>query len=207
MIYPEIRSKQSSIYSFLLTTGYLKISKMYPPIDGDLMCEVSMPNKEISRVYVSEIMNRFPHGGIEPTAIGIQHAIYNNDIGQMQKMLEDYVMQAVSSFDPGSEGFYHGFMLGICAIFNNRYHVRSNRESGLERFDIQLEPINKDLPGLIFELKFAKNPDADLDAMLDQAIAQIKDRRYDTEMMSLGINRIVKIGIAFAGKRVKLMQG
>lgn len=207
VIYPEIRSKQSSIYSFLLTTGYLKISKIYPQIDGEFMCEVSIPNKEISRVYVSEIMNRFPHGGIEPTAIGIQHAIYNNDIGQMQKLLEDYVMQAVSSFDPGSEGFYHGFMLGICAIFNNRYHVRSNRESGLGHFDIQLEPISKELPGLIFELKFDKNPDADLDDLLDQAITQIKDRRYDTEMKSRGINRIVTIGIAFAGKHVKLMQG
>ncbi|MBR1758412.1 MAG: AAA family ATPase [Lachnospiraceae bacterium] len=204
VIYPEIRRKPSSVYSFLLTTGYLRIDRYYPQTEGDIFCEVSIPNREIARVYVTEIINRFPQGGIEPTAIGIQQAIYKKDFTKLQELLETYALQTISSFDPGSEGFYHGFMIGICAIFNHRYYVRSNRESGYGRFDIQLEPIYKDLPGMIFELKFDRDTDADLDSMLEEAHEQIEKKRYDTEMRARGIHEIMKLGIAFAGKRVKV---
>lgn len=206
VIYPEIRKKPSSVYSFLLTTGYLRISSVYPQTDGEIMCEVSIPNREISRVYVSEIINRFPQGGIEPTAIGIQQAIYKKDFQKLQKLLEDYVVQTVSFYDKGDESFYQGFMIGICAIFNNRYYVRSNRESGFGRFDVQLEPMSKDIPGIIFELKFDRNEDADLDALLREATQQIEEKQYDAEMKARGVREIIKIGIAFAGKRVKLQQ-
>ena len=206
VIYPEIKAKPSSVYSFLLTTGYLRITKLYPETDGELLCEVSIPNREISRVYVSEIINRFPLGGIEPAAVGIQQAIYRKDFQKLQKLLEDYVLQTVSSFDPSSEGFYQGFMIGICAIFNNRYYVRSNRESGFGRFDIQLEPINSELPGFIFELKFDRNNDADLNVLLEEATKQIEARRYDVDMQSRGVKEIIRLSIAFAGKRVKIRQ-
>ncbi|MBQ8995330.1 MAG: AAA family ATPase [Oscillospiraceae bacterium] len=204
VIYPEIKSKPSSVYSFLLTTGYLRISHIYPQTDGEIMCDVSIPNREISRVFVSEVINRFPKGSIEPTAIGIQQAIFKKDFQKLQQLLEDYVIQTISSFDLGSEGFYQGFMLGICAIFNNRYYVRSNRESGFGRFDIQLEPMEKVLPGFIFELKFDRDKDADLDSMLQEAAKQIEEKRYDVEMRAKGVEEVIKIGIAFAGKNVKL---
>ena len=206
VIYPEIKKKPSSVYSFLLTTGYLRISRVYPQPDGEIMCDVSIPNREISRVYVSEIINRFPQDGIEPTAIGIQQAIYKKDFQKLQNLLKDYVIQAFSFFDKGDESFYQGFMIGICAIFNNRYYVRSNRESGFGRFDVQLEPIFKEMPGIIFELKFDRNDDADLDSMLQEAVQQIEEKRYDVEMKSRGVNEIIRIGIAFAGKRVKIQQ-
>ncbi len=206
VIYPEIKRNPSSVFSFLLTTGYLKIAGVYPQTDGDLIYDVSIPNREISRVYAAEVINRFPRGGIEPAAIGIQQAIYKKDFQKLQTLLEDYVIQTVSSFDSGNEGFYHGFMLGICAIFNNRYYVQSNRESGYGRFDIQLEPINKDLPGFIFELKYDHNPEADLNVLLREALRQMEKKQYDTEMRSHGIKEIIKIGIAFAGKHVKISQ-
>lgn len=206
VIYPEIRKRPSSVYSFLLLTGYLKIAGTYPDTEGEMLCDVSIPNKEIARVYVSEIINRFPEGGIEPTAMGIRQAILKKDLSKLQKLLEDYILQTVSSFDPASEGFYQGFMLGICAIFNNRYYVRSNRESGFGRFDIQLEPKTGDLPGFLFELKFDHDGEADLDGMLDEAIRQIEERRYDVEMQTRGVNDIIKIGIAFAGRHVKIRQ-
>ena len=204
VIYPEIKKKPSSVFSFLLTTGYLRIQSMYPLTDGVIMCEASIPNREISGVYVTEIIDRFPKGGIESAAVGIQQAIIKKDFERLQKLLEDYVIQTVSCFDPGNEGFYQGFMIGICAIFSNRYYVRSNRESGYGRFDIQLEPMNKDLPGFIFELKFDRNPEADLDALLEEAVGQIEKKRYDVELQSRGIKEIIKIGIAFAGRRVKI---
>ena len=96
-------------------------------------------------------------------------------------------------------------MIGICAIFNNRYFVRSNRESGFGRFDIQLEPIDSELPGFIFELKFDRNNDADLNVLLEEATKQIEARRYDVDMQSRGVKEIIRLSIAFAGKRVKIL--
>lgn len=116
------------------------------------------------------------------------------------------MIQTVSFFDTGNESFYQGFMLGICAIFNGRYYVRSNRESGYGRLDIQLEPFSKDFPGFIFELKSDSSPNADLDALLKKAAVQIAEKQYEEELRSRGIKEIVKIGIAFAGKRVKVCQ-
>ena len=206
VIYPEIRTRPSSVYSFLLTTGYLRITSTYPQTDGEILCEVSIPNREISRVFVSEIIDRFPKGGIESTAIGIRQAINKKDFQKLQQLLESYVLQTVSTFDPGSEGFYQGFLIGILAIFNNRYYVRSNRESGFGRFDIQLEPMERSLPGLIFELKFDHDKNGDLDTMLQDAVSQIEEKHYDEEMKARGIEEIIRIGIAFAGKKVKLKQ-
>lgn len=206
VIYPEIRKNPSSVYSFLLTTGYLKISSIYPQTDGETLCEVSIPNREISRVYVTEIIHRFPQTGMESAAAAMQQAVYKKDFHKLQKLLEEYVIQTVSFFDTGNESFYQGFMIGICAIFNGRYYVRSNRESGYGRFDIQLEPFSKDLPGFIFELKSDKKPDADLDALLKEAAVQMEKNKYEEDLKSRGINEIIKIGIAFAGKRVKVCQ-
>ncbi len=102
--------------------------------------------------------------------------------------------------DGANEGFYHGMMLGLCAVLGNRYKVRSNRESGLGRFDIQLEPLIKELPGFIFEFKHTKDDKADLNSLADKALKQIDEKKYDTELRNEGISPIIKIGIAFRGK-------
>ena len=93
-------------------------------------------------------------------------------------------------------------MIGLCAILNNRYAVRSNRESGLGRFDIQLSPMEKDLPGLIFELKASKKSSESLDKLAQDALRQIEEKRYETEMRAAGIQEILKIGMAFRGKEI-----
>ena len=93
-------------------------------------------------------------------------------------------------------------MLGLCAILNNRYRVRSNREAGLGRFDIRLAPISQTLPGFLFELKSSKQDANDLENIAAGALKQIRDKRYDAEMKSAGVNEIISIGIAFRGKEV-----
>lgn len=94
-------------------------------------------------------------------------------------------------------------MLGLCAVVSNRYRVRSNRESGDGRFDIQLYPENNNIPGFIFEFKKAKD-ESEMDLMADLALKQIENNRYDVQMNAEGITKIVKIGIAFYGKRAKV---
>ncbi len=113
-------------------------------------------------------------------------------------------MQTFSIYDTGSEAFYQGLMIGLCAILNNRYTVRSNRESGLERFDIELCPSDKRLPGLIFELKASKKASESLDKLAGIALRQIDGKRYETEMRAPGIQEILKIGMAFRGKEIAL---
>ena len=204
VIYPEVVKNPQSIYSFLLVAGYLKLSEAVLMPDGNYMCKVCIPNKEITFVYAKEILGRLNLPESESTAVEISRAVYDKDIEKLKASIEKYLIQTISVYDTGSEAFYQGLMLGLCAILNNRYQVKSNRESGLGRFDIQLYPMTEDLPGFIFELKHTKEENADLERLADEALVQIDEKKYDAEMTESGIKEIIKIGIAFHGKNVSV---
>ena len=207
VIYPEIFSNPSSVYSFLLMAGYLKVSCTVPNCDGNYICHVSVPNREISLVYEREILSRFSSPETESTAAKVQQAFYEEDAGKLSECIRDYLCQTISYFDSANEAFYQGLMLGLAAILNNRYTVRSNRESGDGRYDIQMMPKRNDLPGILIEVKYTENDAADLNILASEALNQIADKHYDTEMHSLGISRIIKYGAAFCKKTtVVLMQ-
>ena len=197
VIYPEVQNNPYSIYSFLLVAGYLKVANIYPQSDGNFMCDVAIPNKEITFVYEKEVLNRTNQNSL---AISISQAIFSKDTQKLQALLEDFMVKSISSIDGANEGFYHGMMLGLCAILGNRYKIRSNRESGLGRFDIQLMPLTKGMPGFIFEFKHTKDEHTDLSALADSALQQIEAKKYDTELRDNGVNSIISIGIAFRGK-------
>lgn len=200
VIYPEVNDNPYLIYSFLLISGYLKVDKVYPQSDGNYMCDVAIPNKEIAFVYEKEVISKT---GRESIAVAIQQAIFKNDVKNLQELLEKFMIESVSSFDGTNEGFYHGMMLGLCAVVSNRYRVTSNREAGLGRFDIQLYPINESNPAFIFEFKHTKN-ERELDALAQTALEQIEEKHYDTALKADGINNIIRIGIAFCGKRTSI---
>lgn len=198
VIYPEVQNTPYSIYSFLLVAGYLKAASIYPQYDGNFMCDVSIPNKEIAFVYEKEILNRTNQNNI---SISIQQAIFSKDASKLQSLLEDFMLKNISTIDGANESFYHGMMLGLCAILSNQYQIKSNRESGLGRFDIQLIPLAKEIPGFIFEFKYTKDPHIDLESLADSALKQIEEKKYDTELLDAQVHSIVKIGIAFCGKK------
>ena len=198
VIYPEVQNNPYSIYSFLLVAGYLKVASIYPQYDGNFMCDVSIPNKEIAFVYEKEILNRTNQNNI---SISIQQAIFSKDASKLQSLLEDFMLKNISTIDGANESFYHGMMLGLCAILSNQYQIKSNRESGLGRFDIQLIPLAKEIPGFIFEFKYTKDPHIDLESLADSALKQIEEKKYDTELLDAQVHSIVKIGIAFCGKK------
>ena len=204
VIYPEVQNNPYSIYSFLLVAGYLKIANIYPQSDGNFMCDVAIPNKEITFVYEKEVLNRTNQNSL---AISISQAIFSKDTQKLQALLEDFMVKSISSIDGANEGFYHGMMLGLCAILGNRYKIRSNRESGLGRFDIQLMPLTKGMPGFIFEFKHTKDEHTDLSALADSALQQIEAKKYDTELRDNGVNSIIRIGIAFRGKSAVVRRG
>lgn len=113
--------------------------------------------------------------------------------------------KTISFYDGGAEGFYHGLMLGLIALMDNQYKIKSNRESGDRRFDVCLIPRKKRYPGIILELKWEKNlGQVSLESLANDALEQIDRIGYDSEMKEDGITDILKFGIAFSGKRVSV---
>lgn len=202
VIYPQIKNNPSSIYSFLLMAGYLKVVKSSVSISGDFMCEVALPNKEISLVYRKEILQKLEKLIPQATAIAVEEAIFSGNGEKLRDIISNFLIQSVSAFDAAGENFYHGFMLGVCALFGNSY-VTSNRESGDGRYDIALSPKVSNLPGIIIELKAEKNcNENELQELAKTALKQINDKKYDTELKSKGVKTIYKYGVAFSGKHV-----
>lgn len=207
VVYRSLAEDLANIYSLLLVAGYLKTPKKELQADGSYLCEVSIPNREIAAVYKSEILSHFLQIGAitRTTANKIAESLYANDYKKLQSAVAEYMDKSISFYDGGAEGFYHGLMLGLIALMDNQYKIKSNRESGDGRYDVCLIPREKRYPGIILELKWEKGlGEAALDSLADEALVQIDALRYDSEMKEDGIIDILKFGIAFSGKKVSV---
>ncbi len=202
VIYPEVQNNPYTIFSFLLVAGYLKVSSIYPQNDGNYMCEVSIPNKEIAYVYEKEILNHTSQNNI---AISISQAIFSQDFDKLQALIEKFMIDSISYLDGANESFYHGMILGLCAILGSRYKIQSNKESGLGRFDIELCPLTQNLPGFILEFKSTKDETIDLNKLANKALNQISQKKYDHHLKQSNVHSIIKIGIAFCGKKAAVV--
>lgn len=169
------------------------------------MCEVALPNKEIAFVYHKEILQQLNQIISPSIAVAIQEAIFSGNHAKLKDLIQGLLMQSVSYYDSVGENFYHGFMLGLCALLSG-FFVSSNRESGNGRYDIQLKPKNKKLPGILIELKAEKHgTEESLKKLSQKALQQIIDGRYDVEMFAEGVEMIYRYGVAFSGKKVEVM--
>lgn len=205
VIYPQIQRDPSSVYSFLLVAGYLKVISCSQTYGEDYLCEVALPNKEISFVYSKEILSQLESVIPRPAAVAVQEAIYRMDVDTLQNALEDFLLQAISFHDAAGEAFYHGLILGMCAITDNSYRITSNREAGEGRFDIQMLPLQPSLPGILIELKAEKNcTQSQLEELAQKALRQINKRKYSAELQAVQAPGVIKIGIAFSGKKARI---
>ncbi len=207
VVYRSLTEDPANIYSLLLVAGYLKTPEKELQADGSWLCEVSIPNREIAAVYKSEILSHLFHIGAvtRTTADKIAESLYANDNRKLLQAIEEYMDKSISFYDAGAEGFYHGLVLGLIALMDNQYKIKSNRESGDGRYDISLIPREERYPGIIMELKWKKNlSEEKLTGLADEALAQIDDMRYDAAMKEDGIKDILKFGIAFSGKKVSV---
>ena len=206
VIYPQIKDNPSSIYSFLLVTGYLKADFVDSSYGEDYMCRVSLPNKEISFVYSKEVLAKFRDVVPQSTAISVKQAIYENNVTEFQKHLQKLLEQSVSFYDTGKEIFYHGLVLGLCATLDHQYFITSNREAGEGRYDLQLMPKTNTLPGILIELKAVKESSlSNLKELAHAAMRQIEEKHYESELRAKGVDTIVKYGVAFCGKNVEVI--
>ena len=96
-------------------------------------------------------------------------------------------------------------ILGMCAITDNSHRIVSNREAGEGRFDIQMIPLNQQLPGILIELKSEKScTEQQLEELAQTALRQINNRKYDIDLQSISLTSVIKIGIAFSGKKARI---
>lgn len=207
VVFRSLSDEPANIYSLLLVAGYLKTPKKELQADGSYLCEVSIPNREIAAVYKGEILSHLMQiGAITMTTSNkIAESLYVNDTERLQKAIAEYMDRTISFYDAGAEGFYHGLTLGLVALMDNHYKIKSNRESGDGRYDICLIPRDNKYLGIIMEFKWKKGlDDVELEKLSDEALNQIYDKRYDSEMRCDGIEKFFKLGIAFSGKKVKI---
>ncbi len=210
VVYPQMRDNPSSIFSFLLMAGYLTVEEMQPYYDGNSFCRVRIPNRELEIAYEKEVLSKIWKIMPQTTMIAMQKALYNQDADALKAELEKFLLKTVSYHDVASEGFYHGLVLGMSAIFNNYYEVTSNREEGMGRYDIRMKPYFKNMAGYVIELKALRKDVADEDVEAElakltrEAIMQIDAKEYCVGLRESGCSEIVKIGMVFHKKKCKV---
>lgn len=135
-------------------------------------------------------------------------AIVLGDIKSFTKIFKRYVLESFSYFDVSGknpERVYHAFVLGMMVSLTGIYEVLSNRESGLGRYDVCLIPKNKEKLGYIFEFKrYDEEDEETIEETMDEALQQIEDKKYDTELIKRGVKTIIKMAIVFNGKNVHI---
>ena len=209
IVYDRIDGSPAAVWSLLMAAGYLK-----PVARTGRMYELTLTNGEVRRIFEDLVENWFK--GTESYG-GFLEALREGNLKYMNEYMNDVSFSCFSSFDTGGrsakrnpERFYHGFVLGLLVDLRDRYVLTSNRESGLGRYDVMLEPrdsVRDD--AFIFEFKVHDSDDgSDLKATVVAALAQIEAKRYAQQLIERGIpeNRIRKYGFAFEGKTVLIGQ-
>jgi len=130
-------------------------------------------------------------------------ALKENNIEDFERIFQNILLNSVSTWDTSKEAFYHGLSFGMLSYLDGEYYVTSNFESGYGRYDIIAEPRNKNKRGFVIECKIVKD-EKDLEKMSKEAIEQIKNKKYDTQLKERGIKEITLLGLAFCGKRMKV---
>lgn len=207
IIYSEIMKSENAIWSFMLMSGYLKSIKTELKEDG-IYCTLKVPNKEVYYFFVNMLRNWFAETVKGGNTDEILKALLNGDVDTFYEMFARTAINVLSYHDVSedkSESFYHAFVLGMLVNLDKDYEVRSNRESGYGRYDVMIIPKDRKKRGIIIEFKKASEFKGEsLEDAVNEALCQIEERKYDGELKSLGIKDIIKIGIAFKGKMVKL---
>ncbi|TYQ16369.1 UNVERIFIED_CONTAM: PD-(D/E)XK nuclease superfamily protein [Acetivibrio alkalicellulosi] len=207
IVYSEIKKSDKSIWSFMLMSGYLKPVKLYLREEG-VYCDLKAPNKEVYYFFRNILENWFDETIKGGSVDEMLKALLTGDVRTFYKIFATTVERTFSYHDVGedkAESFYHAFVLGMLVYIDKEYDIKSNRESGYGRYDVMIIPKDKRKKGIIIEFKKVdKYENETLETALNAALKQIEDKKYDEELKGLGINDIVKIGIAFKGKEVKV---
>jgi hypothetical protein len=199
----EDLSSPGSIWMLLYFSGYITTDG-YDPAFHEYSLRI--PNKEVFSFFKDVFISKFTKDN-SGHMTSLAKALRDKKItgpGSFEAFLQKLILTDASWFDTAKgEIFYQGLLLGISLSFNGSYRRHSNQESGLGRADMILEPVDKNSPGYIFELKVADSPDQ-LDKKLDEALKQIEEKKYAAYLMKQGVQEITAIAVAFCGKELKV---
>ena len=169
-------------------------------------CRLRIPNIEVGELYKSMILDWFNQSIHKHKYQMLLNSLISGDIDTFSQLFQEFMFWSVSVFDVpavDSEKIYHGFILGMLIGLSDRYEVKSNRESGLGRYDVMLIPKNPNDLGIVMEFKkVGRFEKTTLEAAVESALKQIEDRHYAQELIDRGIKRILFLGFAFEGKEV-----
>ena len=190
---------EEEIWELMLFSGYLTVEEK---IDEDYYI-LRLPNKEVRRLFKRTFIERYFGRGNK--LIDLMEALTENRIEDYEETLQDILLKSVSYNDTkkGNEAFYHGFILGMSLYLEGEYIVKSNIESGLGRYDVSIEPKNKNKRGYILEFKAIDNVDK-LEEISKEALKQIEEGKYSSSLKQTDTKEILHLGIAFCGKEIKV---
>ena len=207
LVYSQLGKTRDSVWSLLAMSGYLKINSI-----NEKKYELEIVNHETMEMFEGLVGGWFAEGDRYSNFL---KALLQNDLDYMNKFMNDLTVSMFSSFDTGKkpsdeaepERFYHGFVLGLLVDLRERYAVTSNRESGFGRYDVLLEPLDKEKDdAMIFEFKVInkRKGENSLEDTVAAALKQIEDRKYEQILLDKGVKKdmIRKYGFAFEGNRV-----
>ena len=202
LVFSDIDGKEENIWTLLLFSGYLKWIER-KSIRG---YKLKVPNQEVMSFYRYTVKNILKDKNIELKSM--LELLLKGQIKQFKKDFKKLTRETLSYFDTQEnepERFYHGLMLGMVVGLNDQYIVKSNRETGFGRADVVLIPRDVNQKGLIIEFKkYSLDEDKDLKDSAYQALQQIEEKDYEAVIKSHGIDEVIKVGIAFKGKRVEI---
>ena len=217
IVFDQLDNDEDAIWSLLLASGYLKVDSMEICVStGEQKYELSLTNLEVRVMFQKLIKGWFMTG--DDSSNEFISALIDGDLEAMNYYINEVTLNVFSSFDVAGkdesrirpENFYHGFVLGLMAGQRNNYIIKSNRESGFGRYDVMMIPkhstneAGKKLPAIVLEFKVKKSSEKTLEEAVQAAHRQIEEKRYDEEILALGIEkeRIRHYGFAFEGKKV-----
>ena len=186
------------LWELLLFSGYLTIDKK---IEDDIY-SIKIPNNEVKKFFKDSFMEI--SFGTNLTFKRLIKNLLDNNIDKFEIELQEILLKYMSFYDVSNiEKVYHSFILGLMIHLEGKYYINSNRESGLGRYDIEIEPLNKNMRGFILEFKVTDS-EKNLEKKADEALEQIKDKKYYVSLQDKGIKEIIFVGMAFHKKFVKI---
>ena len=217
IVFSELDYSEDAVWSLMLASGYLKVISS-DALTGDrtkaVMYKLALTNFEIKLMFENMVLRWFSPAKMETNEF--IKALIVGDIESMNEYMNEVVLNTFSSFDTGKkksdkkvpENFFHGFVLGLMVDQTENYILTSNRESGFGRYDIMLEPIDKNnekYPGIVIEFKVInQRKENSLEETVAAALKQIEEKNYDAELIKRGVKaeNIHHYGFAFKGKEV-----
>ena len=201
----EVGNSAEQIWNFLTFTGYLKpVGKSYDELNDTIVYSLAIPNREIRSFYAQSLSAWLGKNLQQASALQpLLQALQGLDWQTLEQQLNAILRSNASYFDSASgEAFYHALFIGMLLHLPN-YHLQSNRESGLGRYDCALQPQERDKPAFILEFKRATTL-ANSSKSLNSALKQIAKLDYAANLRGQGIERIYAIAVAVDGKQAKL---